>query len=155
MAKIVLPLDQCGSLDGRWKIMVRKRILTLCLSVVMVVSLASVCFAASFDFTSSSDMKFVDSNAWTYVCAEKKDSAGKTASLSVNQIYNSNCEPSLYQKVHAKATSSGTSVSASKGSVTSVAIPDAYQAAGKSVPLYCKGNNLKFDCYITGTWSVG
>lgn len=75
--------------------------------------------------------------------------------LSVNQIYNSNREPSLYQKVHAKATSSGTSVSASKGSVTSVAIPDAYQAAGKSVPLYCKGNNPKFDCYITGTWSVG
>ena len=73
--------------------MVRKRILTLCLTVVMVVSLASVCFAASFDFTSSSDMKFVDSNTWTYVCAEKKDSAGKTASLSVNQIYNSNREP--------------------------------------------------------------
>lgn len=66
--------------------MVRKRILTLCLSVVMVVSLASVCFAASFDFTSSSDMKFVDSNAWTYVCAEKKDSAGKTASLSVTKF---------------------------------------------------------------------
>ena len=78
--------------------MVRKRILTLCLSVVMVVSLASVCFAASFDFTSSSDMKFVDSNAWTYVCAEKKDSAGKTASLSVNQIYNSNREPSCTRR---------------------------------------------------------
>lgn len=106
-------------------------------------------------FYVSSDMKFVDSNTWTYVCAEKKDSAGKTASLSVNQIYNSNREPSLYQKVYAKATSSGTSVSASKGSVTSVAIPDAYQAAGKYVPLYCKGNNPKFDCYITGTWSVG
>lgn len=39
--------------------------------------------------------------------------------------------------------------------MTSVAIPDAYQAAGKSVSLYCKGNNPKFDCYITGTWSVG
>lgn len=57
--------------------MVRKRILTLCLSVVMVVSLASVCFAASFDFTSSSDMKFVDSNAWTYVCAEKRIRLGR------------------------------------------------------------------------------
>lgn len=135
--------------------MVRKRILTLCLAVVMVVSLASVCFAASVDFTSSSKMKFVDSNTWTYVCAATKDSAGKTASLSVNQIYDSNREASLYQKVYAKATSSGTSVSASKGSVTSVAIPDAYQAAGKSVSLYCKGNNPKFDCYITGTWSIG
>ena len=61
--------------------------------------------------------------------------------LSVTQIYDSNREASLYQKVYAKATSSGTSVSASKGSVTSVAIPDAYQAAGKSVSLYCKGNN--------------
>ena len=46
--------------------MIRKRILTLCLAVVMVVSLASVCFAASVDFTSSSKMKFVDSNTWTY-----------------------------------------------------------------------------------------
>lgn len=81
--------------------MIRKRILTLCLAVVMVVSLASVCFAASVDFTSSSKMKFVDSNTWTYVCAATKDSAGKTASLSVNQIYDSNREASLYQKVYA------------------------------------------------------
>ena len=51
-------------------------------------------------------------------------------------------------------TSSGTSTLVTSGSWYDVPIPSSFQAASKSVSLYCKGHIPWIDCKISGYWNV-
>lgn len=122
------------------------------ISAVMV-ALSSVCFAEEFDF--SNLKKSVDSNSWSYIGSATKDSATENGELKITKMYDADGnETSLYSQVYAKATSSGTSTLVTSGSWYDVPIPSSFQAASKSVSLYCKGHIPWIDCKISGYWNV-
>lgn len=118
-----------------------------------MVALSSVCFAEEFDF--SNLKKSVDSNSWSYIGSATKDSATENGELKITKMYDADGnETSLYSQVYAKATSSGTSTLVTSGSWYDVPIPSSFQAASKSVSLYCKGHIPWIDCKISGYWNV-
>lgn len=84
-----------------------------------------------------------------------KDSATENGELKITKMYDADGnETSLYSQVYAKATSSGTSTLVTSGSWYDVPIPSSFQAASKSVSLYCKGHIPWIDCKISGYWNV-
>ena len=123
------------------------------LVLALMVALSSVCFAEEFDF--SNLKKSVDSNSWSYIGSATKDSATENGELKITKMYDADGnETSLYSQVYAKATSSGTSTLVTSGSWYDVPIPSSFQAASKSVSLYCKGHIPWIDCKISGYWNV-
>lgn len=79
----------------------------------------------------------------------------KYGELKITKMYDADGnETSLYSQVYAKATSSGTSTLVTSGSWYDVPIPSSFQAASKSVSLYCKGHIPWIDCKISGYWNV-
>ena len=99
--------------------------------------------------------KSVDSNSWSYIGSATKDSATENGELKITKMYDADGnETSLYSQVYAKATSSGTSTLVTSGSWYDVPIPSSFQAASKSVSLYCKGHIPWIDCKISGYWNV-
>lgn len=120
---------------------IEKRFLSFGLVLALMVALSSVCFAEEFDF--SNLKKSVDSNSWSYIGSATKDSATENGELKITKMYDADGnETSLYSQVYAKATSSGTSTLVTSGSWYDVPIPSSFQAASKSVSLYCKGTFL-------------
>lgn len=154
-------------------ISLKKRIIPLILLLAMLLSLSAyaasprvmtilpaisfdgttVCFAEEFNF--SNLKKSVDSNSWSYIGSATKDSATENGELKITKMYDADGnETSLYSQVYAKATSSGTSTLVTSGSWYDVPIPSSFQAASKSVSLYCKGHIPWIDCKISGYWNV-
>lgn len=120
---------------------IEKRFLSFGLVLALMVALSSVCFAEEFNF--SNLKKSVDSNSWSYIGSATKDSATENGELKITKMYDADGnETSLYSQVYAKATSSGTSTLVTSGSWYDVPIPSSFQAASKSVSLYCKGTFL-------------
>lgn len=131
----------------------KNRVFSLCLVFALALSLTTVCFAAEYNF--SSYKKSVDSNSWSYIGAATKGSATTDGELKITKIYDADGnESSLFSQVYAKATTDGTSTLVTKGDWYDVPIPSAYQAAGKSVSLYCMGHIPWLDCKISGYWNV-
>lgn len=132
---------------------IEKRFLSFGLVLALMVALSSVCFAEEFNF--SNLKKSVDSNSWSYIGSATKDSATENGELKITKMYDADGnETSLYSQVYAKATSSGTSTLVTSGSWYDVPIPSSFQAASKSVSLYCKGHIPWIDCKISGYWNV-
>ncbi len=122
--------------------------ITLCIATILcVTSLAS---AAESSFTKSS----VDSNSYSFVTTEKKDTTSTTAAVKIENIYKADGSASNYSTVDVKATSSGTGVSVNKGSTVDISIPSGSQSSGSYVAMYSKGNIPWLDCKISGYWNV-
>lgn len=129
-----------------------RKLSLLLLVFTLVIGSSAACFATECCFTNV--MRFVDSNEWTYIVGANKVTESDTASVKITNIYDANRNTSSYTTVKAKATVYGTSVQVKKGKYYEVPIPDSFQAAGKFVGLYCKGNNPSLDCYVKGYWEV-
>lgn len=131
----------------------KKRLYALVMAFTLMVSMSCVCYAAEYNF--SGYKKSVDSNSWTYIGSATKDSTTTYGELKVTKMYDASGNlSSWYSQVYAKATSNGTSTLVTKGSWYTIPIPSSYQAAGKSVSLYCMGHDPSLDCKISGYWNV-
>lgn len=127
-----------------------RKFMTALIVLAMILSMATVAFAAEFPFSK----EYVDSNQWTYIDSENKDTTSEYASLYISDLLKADGSASGYSKIYAKATYSGTSTIATKGYTVSVAIPSKSQAAGSSVALYLMGHDPSLDCKASGTWDV-
>lgn len=120
------------------------------LTLTLTMLAATVCSAQEAVITKA----YVDSNSYSYVTHAVKDTATDYATFSFTGIYKADGTTSDYRKVYAKANSSGTEYSLSVGNSYNMTIPAGWRSAGSVVNLYCKGNNPKLDCRISGRWNV-
>lgn len=98
--------------------------------------------------------KLVNGNEYTYVTKATKETRSSTAAVHVTNIDKADGYDSIYTYLWVRATSDGSGTQIAKGSSYDIAIPSAYQAKGKTVEMYAKGNVPFLDCTITGYWNV-
>ena len=128
----------------------KKRIAALLMSALMIMSMFSVSYAASGDFSK----KLVDSNSWTAIIKVTKSTARTRATVAINYIYKADGSTSNYSGVYAKASKSGTSKKASVGESCKLVIPSEYCKKDQTIQLWCKGLNPALDCKISGSFNV-
>ncbi len=125
-----------------------------CMSLVLVLACAlpRVCYAKTTYFGNM----FVDSNEYTWVASETKDTATKTARVYLTDIFKPGGEASNYTKVYAKAES-GPETLVKKGTWVELPFSESqimYYLAGANISIYCKGHNPSLDCEVSGNWDV-
>lgn len=97
---------------------------------------------------------YVDSNTYTPVVTGTKQTGTANTALYITNLYKADGSASSYKRVYAKATSSGTPVSAQLGMWYSLSLPSASQAAGSKIILYLMGNDPALDCRASGYWDI-
>lgn len=97
---------------------------------------------------------YVDSNTYTPVVTGTKQTGTANTVLYITNLYKADGSASSYKRVYAKATSSGTPVSAQLGMWYSLSLPSASQAAGSKIILYLMGNDPALDCRASGYWDI-
>lgn len=140
--------NQIGS--GRKGKHMNKLLKTVATTAAVLMLMGTMVWGVQMNFSSV----YVDSNTYTPVVTGTKQTSIGNTQLYINNLYKADGSASSYRRVYAKATSSGTPVSAQLGSWCSLALPSAYQMAGSRVILYLMGNDPSLDCRASGYWDI-
>ena len=119
------------------------------LAAIIILYAAPVVRAASIEFYS----RFVDSNQWTYICQEVKETTTSSVDVYISALYKADGSSSNYQYVK-ECACLGTSCTIALGYVETLPLSSVHQSAGSHIQLYLKGNNPALDCKASGTFIV-
>lgn len=104
--------------------------------------------------------KYVDSNTWSEIVSDKKDSGSGYCSVTVNGIYKADKSPSNYKKVKVtcrvkKDTAiTKSSYTAPKGKICIMSLEKEYQVRSRDIILYAQGNDPSLDCWISEAFNA-
>ena len=128
----------------------KKFLTTAAATLSTLMLMGSMAWGVQMNFSSA----YVDSNTYTPVVTGTKQTGTANTVLYITNLYNADGSASSYKRVYAKATSSGTPVSAQLGMWYSLSLPSASQAAGSKIILYLMGNDPALDCRASGYWDI-
>lgn len=128
----------------------KKFLTTAAATLSTLMLMGSMAWGVQMNFSSS----YVDSNTYTPVVTGTKQTGTANTALYITNLYKADGSASSYKRVYAKATSSGTPVSAQLGMWYSLSLPSASQAAGSKIILYLMGNDPALDCRASGYWDI-
>ena len=128
----------------------KKFLTTAAATLSTLMLMGSMAWGVQMNFSSA----YVDSNTYTPVVTGTKQTGTANTALYITTLYKADGSASSYKRVYAKATSSGTPVSAQLGMWYSLSLPSASQAAGSKIILYLMGNDPALDCRASGYWDI-
>ena len=128
----------------------KKFLTTAAATLSTLMLMGSMVWGVQMNFSSA----YVDSNTYTPVVTGTKQTGTANTALYITNLYKADGSASSYKRVYAKATSSGTPVSAQLGMWYSLSLPSASQAAGSKIILYLMGNDPALDCRASGYWDI-
>ena len=128
----------------------KKFLTTAAATLSTLMLMGSLAWGVQMNFSSV----YVDSNTYTPVVTGTKQTGTANTALYITNLYKADGSASSYKRVYAKATSSGTPVSAQLGRWYSLSLPSASQAAGSKIILYLMGNDPALDCRASGYWDI-
>ena len=128
----------------------KKFLTTAAATLSTLMLMGSMAWGVQMNFSSA----YVDSNTYTPVVTGTKQTGTANTALYITNLYKADGSASSYKRVYAKATSSGTPVSAQLGTWYSLSLPSASQAAGSKIILYLMGNDPALDCRASGYWDI-